>query len=202
MREEFYLSYLIGGKVTPQNIKDIKNYISDNCPSLKMYIMSDYPLRKDLKEIDGPFIGYYSQYTTLKKLREFSSRDNIYLALLNEMTTCEEEDLESYLEKSKINYIRQTYSETIENLILISTWKDLEKKWHLNFSIPMNSFFRYLPSIDAFAANTENNYSSLPMINSYIIEQYLPYNISIKEMHKEIQKLYSKQFYLDYLSFY
>lgn len=202
MREEFYLSYLIGGKLTPQNIKDIKNYISDNSPVLKMYIMSDYPLTKDLKEIDGPFIGYYSEYTSLKKLKEVSSKHNIYLALLKEMTTCEEEDLESYLEKSKINYIRQTYSETIENLIIISNWKDLEKKWHLNFSIPMNSFFRYLPSIDTFAANTENNYSSLPMINSYIIEQYLPYNISIKEMYKEIQKLHSKQFYLDYLSFY
>lgn len=197
-------SLIIGGKLASRNIKDLRNYISEYEDTVGLYIVSEHPL-KDLKQVKGPSTEYYYKDTTFKKLKEISSKHNIFLSILISAESEEEaegqEELESYLEENKINYIRETYSETIESLIIISDWAKIESKWHLNFSIPMSSFFRYMPEIDAFGADLEKKYDNTPLIELKTIEDYTPYNITIKEMYNQMQKLHLRQFHLNYLTF-
>jgi hypothetical protein len=188
--------YLIGGDVSAEEIETIKNLTNE----LPIYIgiTSHKGSNGTVRAFKNYQKGYPRYFYSIKQVQK--GKYNGFLSLHTQTEDHEAlYDLEDYLQKEKKNYITETYSEFTEYLITLPDWGKVIDKWEENIKAPFSFFFRYEIPTDCYCASFRGDQNGIPLISTEDMKMYTNYNLTIKDLKKEIEIIHSPDLYLDYL---
>jgi hypothetical protein len=188
--------YLIGGVISTEEIKTIEKLTG----GLTIYIgIASYEVSKNVVRAFKNHQKIYPRYFySIKEVQK--GKHNGFLSIHTKTDEYDAlDDLEYYLTKEKKNYIMEAYFESTEYSITLPDWGKVIDKWEENIRLPFDIFFRYRIPIDSYYTVLYGNQDGIPLVSTRDMENYISYNLTIKELKEEIEKIYSPDLYLDRL---